>query len=903
MNKEKGLVVILSHADTIDKKEVLLECILSIKKQNYDILVSSHIEISKDINDLVDYVVYDRENPLIMYDEYLNNPSVVYVWMNLPGYEQNYPIKFNHAYAVMKLIQNGSAIAEINGYRNVHFVNYDYVLNDDTILTKHNDLLNDNDIVSYDWINYGSSHSNNISSGFFSVNNIPFFNLIKNIKSKEDYCKYGSPIFEEFLYDYVNNHSSLKTFNISISELFDNLSIEDVKSGKITTNKIATKSILDDYIINGKLYLFLTKDNNGDFYIFIKYDDCLNVKFKTCGKEYTYISKHGVNLIPVTSEYLSKGIDINIESNNSDNILIDRRFTEKTTPADCKISEKSFIHNVFNLNSGMEKKYTIEKYLDENTAKRFDLINFISNEYNFSDYLEIGVNDGSCIRRIQIKNKDGVDPSPNSEIGFGESVPEIKYQFTSDYFFENCAYKKYDVIFIDGLHHSDQVDKDIENSLKYLNDDGFIFLHDCNPPEYETQLVPRQSGIWNGDVWKSIVKIRCERSDLNVCVVDTDWGIGVIRKGSQDTYNKTNLHECLQWNYFDLNRDELLNIISVDEFYNRFKKKNSSDVSIIVSHADSEEKLNVLKRCIKSIKKTGSKIILTSHILVNEEILKLIDFFVYDVENPVIDTGEDSTTFWLSYPDYEQQYKFRINYSYSIFNLYKNAISLSNSKGFKVSHIINYDYIILDESLLKTHSDTLIDKDVVFYQQEGVDGTICPGVFSIRNNKFLELFSDIDSVQKYFSLGITQFENFLYHHFSKLNYQQKKLSDLEKKNLLDLISLNSQFSIEKEVDGFIQKTLIFISTESDKYYIFLTSNIDLEVKINIDDIIFRPKTNHVNLIEIDYQDILNGFDIEIPIINFQNKYDINTSLATCQIKNKNLIINKKNLKNGSYRTI
>ena len=281
----------------------------------------------------------------------------------------------------------------------------------------------------------------------------------------------------------------------------------------------------------------------------------------------------------------------------------------------------------------------------------------------------------------------------------------------------------------------------------------------------------------------------------------------------------------------------------------------------------------------------------------------MIDFFVYDVENPVIDTGEDSTTFWLSYPDYEQQYKFRINYSYSIFNLYKNAISLSNSKGFKVSHIINYDYIILDESLLKTHSDTLIDKDVVFYQQEGVDGTICPGVFSIRNNKFLELFSDIDSVQKYFSLGITQFENFLYHHFSKLNYQQKKLSDLEKKNLLDLISLNSQFSIEKEVDGFIQKTLIFISTESDKYYIFLTSNIDLEVKINIDDIIFRPKTNHVNLIEIDYQDILNGFDIEIPIINFQNKYDINTSLATCQIKNKNLIINKKNLKNGSYRTI
>ena len=125
MNKEKGLVVVLSHADTIDKKEILIECISTIKNQGYDVLVSSHIEVSKDINDMVEYVVYDKENPLIMYDEYLNNPSVVYVWMSLPGYEQNYPIKFNHAYAVMKLIQNGSAIAEINGYKNVYFVNYD----------------------------------------------------------------------------------------------------------------------------------------------------------------------------------------------------------------------------------------------------------------------------------------------------------------------------------------------------------------------------------------------------------------------------------------------------------------------------------------------------------------------------------------------------------------------------------------------------------------------------------------------------------------------------------------------------------------------------------------------------------------------------------------------------------
>ena len=379
---------------------------------------------------------------------------------------------------------------------------------------------------------------------------------------------------EEFLYDYVKNHSSLKVYNIPVSELFDNLSPEEVAEGRSTTNKIAVKSILDDYIINGKVYLFLSKDDDDNYYIFIKYDRVLNAKFKIEDKEYHYTTNPGVNLIPVNKNQIDAGIYIKIDTNNDDNISVDRKLDSNTTPSNCKITDSSYIYNIFYNNTieKIEKKYTIDKYCDDNSTKRFELINYIADQYDSIDYLEIGVNDGSCIRRIDIPNKDGVDPSPNSEIGFGDSVPEINFQVTSDDFFENYAYKKYDVIFIDGLHHSDQVDKDIQNSLKYLNDDGFILLHDCNPPEYEIQLVPRQTGIWNGDVWKSIVKLRCTDPTLEINVIDTDWGVGLIRRGSQDVYKKSSLEECLQWNYFDLNRDELLNIISVDEFYKKYKR-------------------------------------------------------------------------------------------------------------------------------------------------------------------------------------------------------------------------------------------------------------------------------------------------------------------------------------------
>lgn len=140
---------------------------------------------------------------------------------------------------------------------------------------------------------------------------------------------------------------------------------------------------------------------------------------------------------------------------------------------------------------------------------------------------------------------------------------------TSDNFFNIIDIsQKYDIIFIDGLHHAEQVDKDIENSLQHLNDNGIIVVHDCNPPEYEIQTVPRKTGIWNGDVWKSIVKLRCTRPDLAVRVVDTDWGIGIIHPGSQQLYNIQSYDQIVNnWDYFDANREEILNIISLDEFY------------------------------------------------------------------------------------------------------------------------------------------------------------------------------------------------------------------------------------------------------------------------------------------------------------------------------------------------
>jgi hypothetical protein len=198
--------------------------------------------------------------------------------------------------------------------------------------------------------------------------------------------------------------------------------------------------------------------------------------------------------------------------------------------------------------------------------QRFNIINHFIDKYNFINYLEIGVYRGENIRKIKAPHKDGVDPGTE-----GQMVPEVNYPMLSDDFFELIKDHKdikYDIIFIDGLHHSEQVDKDIENSLNHLVDNGVIVLHDCSPEREEYSLVPRVSGPWNGDVYKSVLKFR-QNYNHSFFTVDTDCGCGVIIKdnNNQIICDKESLQNGLEsWDYFNQNRKQLLNLISVDEF-------------------------------------------------------------------------------------------------------------------------------------------------------------------------------------------------------------------------------------------------------------------------------------------------------------------------------------------------
>ena len=194
--------------------------------------------------------------------------------------------------------------------------------------------------------------------------------------------------------------------------------------------------------------------------------------------------------------------------------------------------------------------------------KRYDIINYLIDKYKLINYLEIGVFQGENIRKIKAIHKDGVDPGAE-----GYVVPEVNYPMISDDFFKLIKGHddiKYDIIFIDGLHHADQVEKDIQNSLNHLTHNGFIVMHDCNPVSYEAQLIPRETIAWNGDTWKAFVDFKYNHPLYKCCVIDTDFGVGVIQNNSKER-NSLNLN-IWSWDKFNNHRKELLNLITWDEF-------------------------------------------------------------------------------------------------------------------------------------------------------------------------------------------------------------------------------------------------------------------------------------------------------------------------------------------------
>lgn len=176
---------------------------------------------------------------------------------------------------------------------------------------------------------------------------------------------------------------------------------------------------------------------------------------------------------------------------------------------------------------------------------RWEVINTLINRYNCKSYLEIGVQNRNNFDRIECEFKFSLDPAGNAD-----------YIGTSDEFFEQEC--NFDIVFIDGLHHSDQVERDILNSINIAGA-KVVVVHDCLPINEASQRVPRETKQWYGDVWRAFVGFVEKYPETDAFCLDFDCGVGVIIVNGKI---EKGFISDMSYTEFEANKKQLLKLCS-----------------------------------------------------------------------------------------------------------------------------------------------------------------------------------------------------------------------------------------------------------------------------------------------------------------------------------------------------
>lgn len=158
------LLMVTAFCDN-EKKLKSLENIINILRiQNFDILLSTHSIIPNRIQKMVDIYIYDKENLILSDDE---------IRYKLFFKNENFTVHSNLAtptssiYAGRKLESLGINLAKHLGYKKIHKIEYDLLIESIDEIKNNSQLLNVYDVIYYTLDGTGNSF---MPDSFWSLN-------------------------------------------------------------------------------------------------------------------------------------------------------------------------------------------------------------------------------------------------------------------------------------------------------------------------------------------------------------------------------------------------------------------------------------------------------------------------------------------------------------------------------------------------------------------------------------------------------------------------------------------------------------------------------------------------------------------------------------------------------------
>ena len=150
------------------------------------------------------------------------------------------------------------------------------------------------------------------------------------------------------------------------------------------------------------------------------------------------------------------------------------------------------------------------------------------------------------------------------------------------------------------------------------------------------------------------------------------------------------------------------NIINQNDITNKCGKR----IVMISSYCDTEEKINVLRNNIETIKSHNLDVMLNSPISLPTEIINLCDFYIQTKENPLLTWPKKSVMSWAKYYGEDQEITVKrsvIDYGWAALYQTKKLSEYALSYDYDRYYHIVYDLVIVDTVVSTFSSDEKCD--------------------------------------------------------------------------------------------------------------------------------------------------------------------------------------------------
>jgi hypothetical protein len=249
--------------------------------------------------------------------------------------------------------------------------------------------------------------------------------------------------------------------------------------------------------------------------------------------------------------------------------------------------------------------------------------------------------------------------------------------------------------------------------------------------------------------------------------------------------------------------------------------------------------------CIKSLKQSGRKIILTTHYPASKELQDMVDYYIYDKNNILTKhTFYDYT--WFDYGSWRVDLILTgedndIYHGPSVYTNYYNAASLAHNLGIKKLYYLNYDYILKDTSYIDYVSSILdYKKSYVGVKSEKEGDTVITYFLATNPEFYLNNFPLIHNAEQYDQLMYdwdsesNGLENLTYHNLQRS--KEKVYWESEEK----FLSLIKEHFTHKDFSRVEYFSVVEVKDHPEQFAIFLsiansTDNRNIKIQILEDD--------------------------------------------------------------------